>query len=44
MKRIVIATSVAIVFSLVAGGLLIGIASAAAPGGLEKLSQALTSG
>ena len=39
MKRIVLALIVA----LLAGGLLIGIASAAAPGGLAKLSQAFTS-
>jgi hypothetical protein len=43
MKRIVLAVTLAVVFSLVAGGVLIGIASAAAPGGLEMLSQALTS-
>jgi hypothetical protein len=43
MKRMVFAITVAITFSLVAGGLLIGFASAAAPGGMEKLSQALTS-
>jgi hypothetical protein len=43
MKRIVLAVSIALVVSLVAGGILIGIASAAAPGGLETLSQALTS-
>jgi len=39
MKRIILA----VIVSLVAGGILIGIASAAAPGGIERLSQAFTS-
>ena len=43
MKRMVLAITVALAISLVAGGVLIGIASAAAPGGLQKLSQAFIS-
>jgi hypothetical protein len=43
MKRMVLAITVAIALSLAAGGLLIGFASAAAPGGMEKLSQAFAS-